>query len=290
MKKIVALALCLIMALSLATVAFGAVKEDTLTAADYSMVAADNDAMAAITNIKKVTTDTVTTTTNGVTTVDVYADQYSISTDGTTYTTYTVVDESIGLYKLLDKNGAFICWLVEDAKLPAAHSTLTVSAATEKGTACGAPQFDIYTIKGVDYYAEDMDASRNDTTTYGVAMLNGKLVVYNKTATVNYVKHTFTKADITYSTAGKPTAIKCDVCGKSFEVVKTIPATYTSHNYDATTINGYIILLGNTAGAATTTTGVSSAKTFDAGVALYAGMALMSVAGSAVVIGKKKEF
>ena len=35
---------------------------------------------------------------------------------------------------------------------------------------------------------------------------------------------------------------------------------------------------------------ISSPKTFDAGVAMYAGMALMSVAGSAVVIGKKKEF
>ena len=35
---------------------------------------------------------------------------------------------------------------------------------------------------------------------------------------------------------------------------------------------------------------VESAKTFDAGIALYAGMALMSVTGSAIVIGKKKEF
>ena len=42
--------------------------------------------------------------------------------------------------------------------------------------------------------------------------------------------------------------------------------------------------------AANTETGVTSAKTFDAGIAMYAGMALMSVAGSAVVIGKKKEF
>ena len=37
-------------------------------------------------------------------------------------------------------------------------------------------------------------------------------------------------------------------------------------------------------------TGVKAPETFDAGIALYAGMALMSVAGSAVVIGKKKEF
>ena len=37
-------------------------------------------------------------------------------------------------------------------------------------------------------------------------------------------------------------------------------------------------------------TGVDSAKTFDAGVAMYVGMSLLSVAGGAVVIGKKKEF
>ena len=36
--------------------------------------------------------------------------------------------------------------------------------------------------------------------------------------------------------------------------------------------------------------GVDSAKTFDAGIAMYVGMSLLSVAGSAVVIGKKKEF
>lgn len=49
-----------------------------------------------------------------------------------------------------------------------------------------------------------------------------------------------------------------------------------------------------TAGSTTTTDtnkdGVTSAKTFDAGVAMYVGMSLLSVAGGAVVIGKKKEF
>ena len=47
------------------------------------------------------------------------------------------------------------------------------------------------------------------------------------------------------------------------------------------------------AGSTTTDTnkdGVTSAKTFDAGVAMYVGMSLLSVAGGAVVIGKKKEF
>ena len=45
---------------------------------------------------------------------------------------------------------------------------------------------------------------------------------------------------------------------------------------------------GATAGSTTGTK--PSPKTFDAGIALYAAMALTSVAGSAVVIGKKKEF
>ena len=36
--------------------------------------------------------------------------------------------------------------------------------------------------------------------------------------------------------------------------------------------------------------GVNSAKTFDAGVAMYVGMSLLSVAVGAVVIGKKTEF
>ena len=57
--------------------------------------------------------------------------------------------------------------------------------------------------------------------------------------------------------------------------------------------NGDIIGFNFTAkgaNASTATDGKGSPKTFDAGVAMYAGMALMSVAGSAVVIGKKKEF
>ena len=40
----------------------------------------------------------------------------------------------------------------------------------------------------------------------------------------------------------------------------------------------------------TKTDGNKSPKTFDAGIAMYVGMALTSVAGSALVIGKKKEF
>ena len=54
-------------------------------------------------------------------------------------------------------------------------------------------------------------------------------------------------------------------------------------------VGNYYVLLGSKT-TGTTNGNANSPKTFDAGVAMYAGMALMSVAGSAVVIGKKKEF
>ena len=52
----------------------------------------------------------------------------------------------------------------------------------------------------------------------------------------------------------------------------------------------YYIVKAGTAASGSTTGAKPSPKTFDAGIALYAAMALTSVAGSAVVIGKKKEF
>ncbi len=54
--------------------------------------------------------------------------------------------------------------------------------------------------------------------------------------------------------------------------------------------NYYVVKAGTAASAGSTTGTKPSPKTFDAGIALYAAMALTSVAGSAVVIGKKKEF
>ena len=56
---------------------------------------------------------------------------------------------------------------------------------------------------------------------------------------------------------------------------KALPGTVRPSNY---VTNG------------TATENKPSPKTFDAGIAMYVGMALTSVAGSAVVIGKKKEF
>ena len=68
--------------------------------------------------------------------------------------------------------------------------------------------------------------------------------------------------------------------GKGIDVTKAFEPT-------AATVM-YTLTAGSTTG--TTNTTKPSPKTFDAGIAMYVGMALTSVAGSAVVIGKKKEF
>ena len=79
---------------------------------------------------------------------------------------------------------------------------------------------------------------------------------------------------------------KCTVCGLDGTVYTKVSAIPTDKAYDA--VAG--VYVAYTAPAGTTAGGKGSPKTFDAGIAMYAGMALMSVAGSAVVIGKKKEF
>ena len=81
---------------------------------------------------------------------------------------------------------------------------------------------------------------------------------------------------------------KCSSCGataKLYEKASEVPAGATYEN-----VAGGLFLVVDKAASTTTTTTGTSPKTFDAGIAMYVGMALTSVAGSAVVIGKKKEF
>ena len=89
-------------------------------------------------------------------------------------------------------------------------------------------------------------------------------------------------------------SVKCETCGKFFTVVKTVDKTYTGSvepiTFKGDTVAMYVLTGTATATPAGSTGTTTSPKTFDAGIAMYVGMALTSVAGSAVVIGKKKEF
>ena len=79
---------------------------------------------------------------------------------------------------------------------------------------------------------------------------------------------------------------KCVDCGTTGKVYKTFVEVPNGVTPDQ--VQGMFVVADKT--ATKPADGTSSPKTFDAGIAMYVGMALTSVAGSAVVIGKKKEF
>ena len=95
-----------------------------------------------------------------------------------------------------------------------------------------------------------------------------------------------------YDKDNKVATYKCAKCGTVATVYKTEDAAWAAGvNTVEVLKNGDIIGFNYTADKTPAASGSKpSPKTFDAGIALYAAMALTSVAGSAVVIGKKKEF
>ena len=165
-------------------------------------------------------------------------------------------------------------------------ATAFVEAKKAADQKCGDVTADAYTIEGKNYVAGGTN----------FAVLNGKFVTYGAESTT--VDHKFTKAEaktsgyFTTDTKGVVNTVKCETCEKSFNVVDKVDKTYTGSVVTTTAFGGtqYILTGTATATPAGSTGTTTSPKTFDAGIAMYVGMALTSVAGSAVVIGKKKEF
>ena len=227
----------------------------------------------------------------------------------------------------LYKNGSFDTWLmVEDnAFLAEYDATGSEQYATTAKPNCTTSQFfeDGYLSDG-DFYVE---FSKTYDTKLNV---DGKIVlatnVSNDPDYVVWASHIFAKG-VKNTKTGYDVAT-CLICKGEFaatndEAVATkngykISTGFAYNTFDAGNVydenkydNGYDFSWGQTYAnnykfcwqlkpgtteeigtkpATDTKTGVDSAKTFDAGIAMYVGMSLLSVAGSAVVIGKKKEF
>ena len=281
MKKIVAVVLAMVMALALCTTAFAATKTEEVDKDGYTLMdMANKEVKISNDKFTKTVTDTKVETSGGKTTTTYFADEYKI--DGNTY---YACDAAIASHKLV--KGSTVVFLVASTETKANFAVGTTKVATayveaKDEPACGEIEQNSYTIDGVNYKA--------DKAATNLAVLNGKFVAYGDKATT--APHDFAKKNTTTDNKGKIVSITCDSCKKSFTVVETgkVPTNYTGE-VDNTTLAGMVILLGTTtatpAGSTNTTT---SPKTFDAGIAMYVGMALTSVAGSAVVIGKKKEF
>ena len=129
-------------------------------------------------------------------------------------------------------------------------------------------------------------------------LLDGEVVTV--ATTVPVVDHKFVASGYKYDTVKKinvPTSALCTKCLETSSVIYKdgkVPAGtkyYELWDGNNTTDYSVVATVAPVGGAVVTpsTDKVTSAETFDAGIALYVGMSVMAAAGSAVVIGKKKD-
>lgn len=291
MKKIVAVVLAMVMALALCTTAFAATTETKVDKTGYSLLKVQDNSTVTIDGdeFSKTVTDAKVVTSGSKTTTTYYADKYVIKTEENNVksdVTFYACDAAIATHKLV--KGTTVVFLTT-ADLSAGTEKVATAFVEAKKAAdqkCGDVTADAYTIEGKNYVAGGAN----------FAVLNGKFVTYGAESTT--VEHKFTKAEakisgyFTTDTKGVVNTVKCETCEKSFNVVDKVDKTYTGSVVTTTAFGGtqYILTGTATATPAGSTGTTTSPKTFDAGIAMYVGMALTSVAGSAVVIGKKKEF
>ena len=313
MKKIVALVLSLVMALSLCTVAF---------AADYDTEITAKGQHDVVTKVKYVEqTDTVLGHYKGqndelyvVTAdedlIDAGTDIYCFQKDGKTVYLLNVTKDDITANKAtaLKEHKRVGCG-DENDKVP---------------KNCYKDYDDNYWVKlgdndeHTDIYVT-VDGKFDNMVEVRPAIVFGKDGNWDPASEVVPAGHlmVLVKKNIEYktSTDGKivkdVNEYKCYFCNRTFygsdfpystpETADTYSSTFANELVKAKFVNVEDgVILGDVAYYWTTdkdndtktddTNKVPSAKTFDAGVAMYVGMSLLSVAGGAVVIGKKKEF
>ncbi len=314
MKKIIATVLAMVMALALCTVAFAT--EITEKTAVANAVTGDTVA-AAVTWNNTGKALTATKSTNEP--MDTY---WTANAEGL----YYVWNADMAKFVQITNNEKAVIEagydkttkLVLDKNAVAATCTDAGSLFNVYSKVDGSASY-VLVSDVVAYNAKqtkDADKIAEPDTKYFFGTKSSNVVAYYAAGTgagqVDYALkagHVLVKDGTTYGTA-KSDVYKCAICGNRYVIGPTVDTGDLKsefYTYDAATVASYAnehgILLKNIlrnnatlylveAGKTTTpsTDKNTSPKTFDAGIAMYVGMALTSVAGSAVVIGKKKEF
>ncbi len=296
MKKIIATVLAMVMALALCTTAFAA---SVTGYTGYNR--GGNKLMVDATNAESFSVEAHEAAFNKATGAGNVA-YYTVSNATAANTSYngdyTKADKT-DFDLQLTKSGASTLYLKHVNE--GAEYVAKVEAFTKIGAKCG--QLDV-DADGTYYVNTSKYTDTNGTKDAGEAyfmasdaqgavyvLLNGKLVSVTLADEQTLVGHTW----VAVEKDGKVVSYKCSDCGTVASIYKTYAAAKASglKNVEAfVNDDGETIYLAYTDGKTTTkpADGTSSPKTFDAGIAMYVGMALTSVAGSAVVIGKKKEF
>lgn len=270
MKKIVALVLCLALALALCTVAFATEEAPYYTKNTHDLATNSNVELNYVKALEPKTDK------DGVQTAG-HAAYYDLKELGK----YAAVDSlaKADLVVYSDKDMKNVVLYLAETKAPEFYDAKVY---TNFGTKCGQCNFE--TQKDVTYYTVNGKLYAGSKDGGQTLRVDGKFVTATEVAAkITLVDHT----SVPVLEDGKVVGYKCANCGAA--AVKA-PNTMSLPKGVEGFGEGNLWYFPAAAAAATTTSGVTSAKTFDAGVAMYAGLALMSVAGSAVVIGKKKEF
>lgn len=332
MKKITALILSLVMALSLSVMAFAATDP-----AVYAVVGGEIKTDAAHT-LNNVVSHKAITLSDG----SGYLAYYTAGKAGEETYLLPCANKSDATHALY-QNGSFDTWLVavdgtkaDDAQLgdreTIAAAAYDVVAKVQKATTakpnCTTAQYkeDGYIdVDGNFFSGLAYDKYEPENENHVILSVNGTLVAAKDvTGDTDYViaaSHVFAQG-VKNDKTGYDVAT-CLICKEEFactndEAVATkngykVSSTFSyssddaSAVYEANKFNGdYDFAWGQKYASdykycwalkATTDkpadgngTTVPSAKTFDAGIAVYAALALTSVTGTAIVIGKKKEF
>ena len=290
MKKIIATVLAMVMALALCTVAFATTYGDL-----YKQNAAGG--------WEKQELDGGIAYTSPVETK---------STDG------KLVSAKLGYYTFTIKDSGTSANYVEVAKDDATFQLTVDGSVKYLAVATHEDITNAYTLKGTEVEAKGNDAKCGEIQ--AITAENGKLYLadgkYYVSGGNTYLladghvvavtaagegsytvkEHQFEIVSQAKDSAGVITgSLKCKNCPQTATLTNkpsAIPVGASSVAGTAETFGAGLYAYW-TEGSTTPSTGTTtkpSPKTFDAGIAMYVGMALTSVAGSAVVIGKKKEF
>ena len=287
MKKIIATVLAMVMALALCTTAFAASK----------YVLYDEDKKSTDIMVTKTDASSKNKTTLYYTYVDENdATHYLVPADKSNYDGYVE-----GNYvKEVDADEDTIDNFISYADGKLVKMTAKSGEKVERNCTTSVFDTDVYFDKDNAAFVKVEDG----TGTYNMLYNGVILSVDDVTDEIAEGSHLWIKGDKVDDGIYNVKCASCGATAVAYETLK-LAGTKTVVKYDQAkgiaTANdmeknweGDLLdsdwYVTTSASTGTTTDKNTSPKTFDAGIAMYVGMALTSVAGSAVVIGKKKEF
>ena len=301
LKKIVALALCLVLALSLCATAFAAADKYELyeaTSANLKDSANIKDNLTAPTAVD-LTVTAAKTNSDGSGNLEYISDgtKLYVKTTAPTVASFAVVAEgkTAILYYVNEVDSAEVNYVATAKKFTnfgykCDQVNTTVAGFDTKIDYYEITKTSVGTVTKDEIYGE---AGTAPTTAVSV-LVDKEIVVVDAAINPQTVTHNWTVTGVKLDEKNNtvPTEVFCPVCNtKITAIYKTGKSPAGSKVEAVPGYAGYEFV--KTAGVVSPTTSgskVDSAKTFDAGIALYVGMSISAVAGSAVVIGKKKEF